>query len=296
MIYRTLGKSGIKIPVIGLGTWQFGGEWGKDYTAQEVVEIMAAAKSVGINFIDTAECYGDHLSEKLIGEAIHNERDKWIIATKFGHKYNKFQDRTVASSPADVTAQLEASLRALQTDHVDLYLFHSLNDEAFNNQEMWTVLQNHQKAGKIRVLGISVSHMDNPGQVKRATEVGASVIEIAYNRIWKIAEKESLPECQRQNLGVLARVPLASGYLTGKFNPNSTFAANDVRSLNGQKGVEQHVKLVEEIRNEVPAGVPMAHWAMAWCLKHPAVHAVLPGCKNPAQVIDNARAAELLER
>src|SRR5581483_7959665 len=137
MNYRTLGKTGLKVSVIGVGTWQFGGEWGKDFTQHEVFQILSRARELGMNLIDTAECYGDHLSESLIGQAIKHDRAHWVIATKFGHKFHGFMNRSEPRKPADVVRQLEDSLRALQTDYIDLYQFHSWGNKDFDQPAVW---------------------------------------------------------------------------------------------------------------------------------------------------------------
>ncbi|MCG0313330.1 MAG: aldo/keto reductase, partial [Calditerricola sp.] len=204
MKYRRLGRTGLKVSVIGLGTWQFGGEWGKTFTQEEVNAILGRAKELGINFIDTAECYGDHLSEALIGQAIRGERDRWVVATKFGHKFHGFRDRTEHWSAAEVRQQLEESLKALQTDYFDLYQFHSGTDEVFDNDELWTMLDKEKQAGKIRFLGISLNKKNSMHQVEAATRVGADVIQIVYNRLDRRPEEDVFPSCQRQDLGVLA--------------------------------------------------------------------------------------------
>ena len=116
MKYRTLGSTGLRVSVIGLGTWQFGGEWNKTFQQAEVDAILRRAKELGINLIDTAECYGDHLSESLIGNAIERDRASWVVATKFGHKYDGYMQRSEPRSPSDVQRQLDDSLRALRTD------------------------------------------------------------------------------------------------------------------------------------------------------------------------------------
>ncbi|MFO7247145.1 MAG: aldo/keto reductase [Bacillota bacterium] len=292
MKYRRLGRTGLKVSVIGLGTWQFGGEWGKTFTQEEVNAILGRAKELGINFIDTAECYGDHLSEALIGQAIRGERDRWVVATKFGHKFHGFRDRTEHWSAAEVRQQLEESLKALQTDYIDLYQFHSGTDEVFDNDELWTMLDKEKQAGKIRFLGISLNKKNSMHQVEAATRVGADVIQIVYNRLDRRPEEDVFPSCQRQDLGVLARVPLASGYLSGKYRPDAVFGERDVRRYDEER--EKKLRLVEEIRRtEVPEGVDMAQWALAWCLQHPAVTCVIPGVKNVEQVEANAKAAEL---
>lgn len=294
MKYRTLGKTGLKVSVIGLGTWQFGGEWGKTFDQQEANNILKTAKEEGINLIDTAECYGDHTSEKLIGNFIRGDRrEDWIIATKFGHKFTGHLDRIQAWSANEVQQQLEASLAALQTDYIDLYQFHSGLNEVFENDELWTMLDKQVQAGKIRHLGISIGKKDGFSQTKAATRVGAGAIQVVYNRLERGPEQDVLPSCIEQNLGVLARVPLASGYLSGKYRPGATFQQNDVRHSHDSDETFRKLQEVESIhRNEVPEGMDMAQWALAWCLKHPAVTCVIPGCKNTEQVVRNAQAAQ----
>ena len=293
MQYRKLGKTGLKVSVIGVGTWQFGGEWGHDYTQQEVDRILHKAKETGINLIDTAECYGDHLSESFIGNFLQrNQREDWVVATKFGHKFHSHLKRTTQYGAAEVLQQLEDSLRALRTDYIDLYQFHSGDDQAFDNDSLWTMLDKQIQAGKIRHIGLSLNKSNSMHQTSTASKVGASAIQVVYNRLDREPEADVFPSCIEQNLGVLARVPLASGYLSGKYRPGAEFAANDVRHNHDRAAVDEKLKQVEEIqRTEVPKDVNMAEWALAWCLRHEAVTCVIPGCKNEAQVESNARAA-----
>ena len=246
MFYRTLGRTGLRVSVVGVGTWQFGGEWGQDFTQTEVDAILGAAHDCGINFLDTAECYGDHLSERFIGAALAGRRDRWIIATKFGHHFHRHFERTMHFDPADV----------------------------------------------VRHLGLSISPPTNIYQTERARSVGAGTIQVVYNRLQRAPEAQVLPACRRDNLGVLARVPLASGFLSGKYQPGATFPLSDVREALMKN--DRDAKLAEVQRlaaTEVPAGVPMSQWALAWCLKNPAVTAVIPGCKSPEQIRANAAAA-----
>jgi myo-inositol catabolism protein IolS len=293
--YRKLGKTNLDVSVVGIGTWQYGGEWGKDFSQKEVDAILVKAKDLGINLIDTAECYGDHLSEKFIGRFLENDnREDWIVATKFGHHYHDVFSRTRHWSASEVLKQLDDSLKALRTEYIDLYQFHSGTNEEFNNDALWTLLDKQIQAGKIRHLGISIGANDNIYQTRLATEVNASVIQVVYNRLDIVPEHEVFPSCEEQNLGVLARVPLASGFLSGKYKPGAEFGASDVRHHHDKKKVEQQLQQVEDIqRNEVPDGVNMAQWALAWCLRHPAVTSVIPGCKNVEQVSLNAAAANL---
>lgn len=295
MKYRRLGKTELVVSVIGIGAWQFGGEWGRDFAAEDVTHIIQRGKALGINLIDTAECYGDHLSEDLIGQAIQHERDEWIVATKFGHKFDGHLDRTQLWSADDVRQQLEDSLRALRTDYVDLYQFHSGTDEVFENDELWTMLDEQVKAGKVRGLGISIGSNTNLHQTSRSTTVGSGAIQVVYNRLDRAPEDGVFPLCIAQDLGVLARVPLASGYLSGKYQPGDTFDdPQDVRSHRDPDDVQAKLREVQQIQaTEVPEGVDMAAWTLAWCLQHPAVTCVIPGCKTVSQVDSNASAADL---
>ena len=146
----------------------------------------------------------------------------------------------------------------------------------------------------MRHIGLSVSPNTNLRQVAAGPRAGVEAVQIIYNRLSRQCEDQTLPECQRQGVGVLARIPLASGYLSGKYKPGASFPANDVRG--GRDRAEEDAKLreVEQIaRTEVPAGVSMAAWALTWCLRHPAVTCVIPGCKDPEQVRLNAKAADL---
>lgn len=296
MKYRRLGKTELNVSVVGVGTWQFGGEWGMDFTQAEVDQILHKAKELGINLIDTAECYGDHLSERLIGDYLKRDRrEDWVVATKFGHHFHDRFTRTNEYGADEVLAQLDRSLQALQTDYIDLYQFHSGPDEAFDNDALWTMLDKQVSAGKIRHLGLSIAKNDNLHQTSSASQVNAKTIQVVYNRLDRKPEEGVFASCQEQDLGVLARVPLASGYLSGKYKPGTVFAGNDVRHRHDPEHVKNLLQQVEEIqRTEVPEGVDMAQWALAWCLNHPAVTSVIPGSKSPAQVEANAKAALLV--
>jgi aryl-alcohol dehydrogenase-like predicted oxidoreductase len=288
MKYRRLGKTGIRVSVVGVGTWQFGGDWGKEFEQDEVDAMLARAKELGINLLDTSACYGpDHLSEKLIGGFLaHDRREDWIVATKFGHK--------PGWKPEEVRQTLDDSLEALQTDYIDLYQFHSGPDEAFDTPGLWEMLGEQVKAGRLRHLGISIGSNDNLYQTDKATEVGAEAIQVVYNRLDRTPERRVFPSCGRQDLGVLARVPLASGFLSGKYGPDAKFPANDVRRHRDAEQVRSTVQEVRRIQEEeVPEGVDMAQWALAWCLANAVVSCVIPGCKSVEQVESNAAAAEL---
>lgn len=295
MKYRTLGSTGLRVSVIGVGTWQFGGEWGVDFEQPDVDAMFDKARETGINLIDTAECYGDHTSEAFVGKAIERDRDRWIVATKFGHKFHAPFDRTEPRSANDVQVQLEDSLKALRLDAIDLYQYHSWGDDKFFDDDVLTLLHELKDAGKIRHIGNSVANGRNVKQIEASEEMGIEAIQIIYNRLDRGPEDTTFPICIEQNLGVLARVPLASGYLSGKYDVGHRFHKEEVR---GKWHTEDHTdQMLEQVatikRDEVPAGVDMAQWALAWVLQHPAVTCVIPGCKNVDQVASNAAAAGL---
>ncbi|HEX2972770.1 MAG TPA: aldo/keto reductase [Tepidisphaeraceae bacterium] len=294
MKYRMLGRTGLKVSVVGVGTWQLGGEWGKSFEQDEVDRIIRRAKDLGINLIDTAECYGDHLSESLIGAAVQRDRSDWVIATKFGHKYLGFMKRAEPRSAGEVMQQLDDSLRALRTDYIDVYQYHSVRNSEYDNEALREALFKAVRAGKVRHVGASISPPDNLHQVENADAARVDVVQVLYNRLDRRAEQRVLPACQKLNLGVFSRVPLASGFLTGKYKPGATFQGGDVRAEQDPKTIEAKLREVETIqKTEVPAGVNMAQWALAWCLQNPTVTAVIPGCKTVEQVESNAQAAEL---
>ncbi|HEY0008980.1 MAG TPA: aldo/keto reductase [Tepidisphaeraceae bacterium] len=293
---RTLGSTGLKVSVIGIGTWQFGGEWNKDFQQDEVNAMFARGKALGINLIDTAECYGDHLSESYIGKSVSRERADWIIASKFGHKFHGYMNRTDPRRPQDCLQQLEESLTALRTDYIDILQYHSWGNDQFFDDDVLALMHKAKDQGKFRHLGNSVGSNQNVKQVEASQGRGIEVIQIIYNRLDRAPEETCLPICRQQNLGVLARVPLASGYLSAKYKPVATFEKGDVRSGHKKEEVDARLNEVQRIaQEEVTAGVPMARWALAWVLKNPAVTSVIPGCKSVEQVEENARAADLLE-
>jgi len=298
MIYRRLGRTNLKVSAVGFGSWQLGGEWNMTFTQPEASKLLARAKEQGINLIDTAECYGDGTSEAFIGGFLKTQkRSDWVIATKFGHQFHGLFNRTDHWTAAEVLKQLDGSLARLGTDYIDLYQFHSGGDDVFDNTDLWNALDKQVKAGKIRHLGISIGSNDNLHQTSSATRVGASTIQVVYNRLDRKPEERVLPSCLEQDLGVLARVPLASGFLSGKYKAGdeNSFPKNDVRGhWWSPEGIAATLKQVDEIRaKEVPAGTDMASWALSWVLQHPAVTCVIPGIKSVAQVDSNAGAAAL---
>ncbi|HPW17499.1 MAG TPA: aldo/keto reductase [Candidatus Aminicenantes bacterium] len=296
MKYRVLGRTGLTVSVVGLGTWQLGGEWGKTFTQAEADAILDKAAECGVNLIDTAECYGDHAAERLVGDYLsRRERDRWIVATKFGHAFRGFMDRADRFKPEEVRAQLIASLRALRTDRIDIYQFHSGPDEAFLDDGLQAVLEEARRAGMVRNLGVSIRGEGSDVQAREAFGRGFGVLQVVYNRLDARAESAVFPHARRFGLGVIGRVPLASGLLSGKYGALDTFGPDDYRSTLGQEEVARRVREAERLAGgDPPLGVSRARWALAWCLRDPVVAAVIPGAKTPEQAAENASAADLL--
>ena len=298
MRYRILGRTGLRVSVIGVGTWQFGGEWGVNFTQPQVDAILDAAADCGINLIDTAECYGpNHLSEKFIGDYLsRHDRSRWLVATKFGHRFKSFMDRDDDYSIAGVQKQLDDSLQALRVETIDLYQFHSGSDQLFQDDQLWNFLAGQKRAGKIRHLGVSIMQKGSEFQAREAAKYGVEALQVYYNRLDRRAEQMYFPQAEKDRLGILARVPLASGLLSGKYKSVTTFAANDMRSAICTERMKRDLAEVERLqREEVPPGMPMAQWAIAWSLRNPVVTALIPGCKNSEQVRANASAADLVK-
>jgi aryl-alcohol dehydrogenase-like predicted oxidoreductase len=204
-------------------------------------------------------------------------------------------DRDDDFSAAGVEKQLNASLKALRVETIDLYQFHSGSDAFFQNGKLWDFLAVQKLLGTIRHIGISIMQKGSEFQGREAATVGAEVLQVVYNCLDRRPEKMYFPHAKQNNLGILARVPLASGLLSGKYQPGATFAANDVRSkIDAEKMKRDLAEVARLQKHEVPEGVSMAKWAMAWCLENPLVSALIPGCKSPAQVKANARVADLV--
>jgi myo-inositol catabolism protein IolS len=304
MKYRRLGRTGLAVSVVGVGTWQLSGEWGQTFTQPEVERLLGHAHELGMNLVDTAECYGDHLAEELIGAAIGQRRDDWVLATKFGHQFHpeamgqdQWSPVSVRSdhwTPQEVIGQLEASLRALGTDHLDLYQAHSAPDAVIDHDGLWEALHQQVARGTIQHLALSLSGTDLY-PARRAGQLGVGVVQVGYNRLDRTAEQGLFQACLDQDLGVMAREPLASGYLSGKYRPDAGITAEgDWRSGGDPAEVQRKLELVEEIRrSEVPEGMAMAKWAIAWCLQHPAVSCVVAGARSVEQIESNGRAADL---
>ena len=301
MEYRELGRTGWRISAISFGAWAIGGdEWGPT-DDQESLRALHKAIDLGVNFIDTADVYGDGRSERLVGNLRRERGEQIIVATKAGRRLNPH----VASgyNRANLTAFVERSLKNLDTDALDLLQLHCPPAVVYERPDVFGVLDDLIQAGKLRHYGVSVEHVD---EAIRATQYpNVQSVQIIFNMFRLKPAERFFPLARERRVGILARVPLASGLLTGKLRRDTRFAAGDHRALNRHgeafdvgetfSGVdyETGLRAVEELRALVPEGASMTQLALRWTLMFPEVTAAIPGAKNPAQAEDNAHAAEL---
>jgi len=299
MIYRKLGTTDLVSSIIGLGTWQFSGEWGKKFTKEKVYKILDTATPLGINFIDTAECYGDHLSEKLIGSFLKKRRNRQnlILATKFGHKYKRFLDVEDRWSPKNVRKQLDDSLGSLCTDYIDVYQFHSGDNIVFDNDKLWEMLNKEKRKGKIRYLGLSIYDdlvlKGDLSQIYKAKEYGIDIVQIRYNFLQREAEKIFIPEAAKLKLAILVRQPLAYGYLAGKYSRHSQFPQNDVRHWIDKVFLSEGFRQIERLNTSLGNSHNLAKLAIVLCLKNEKVDTVIVGCKSVTQIKESIEAIKI---
>jgi aryl-alcohol dehydrogenase-like predicted oxidoreductase len=296
---RRLGKTGWDVSEIGFGAWAIGGEWGET-DEEESMAALHAAVDAGVTFFDTADVYGDGRSERLLGRLLHERDERLVVATKFG--------RRVEQDPALFTYEnlrgwLERSRENLGVEAVDLVQLHSPPWETYYLPEVHEACSRLVQEGLVRAYGVSVEKVEEG--LKAIEYDGVATVQLIFNLLRQRPAELFFEQARRRDVGVIVRVPLASGLLTGKFDRNSTFAAEDHRAYNRQgeqfdrgetfSGVDYEVGLevVEELRPLVPPGATLAQLALRWILAFDAVSTVIPGAKTPEQVRANAAAADL---
>jgi len=300
MKYRELGRTGWKVSEISFGAWAIGSMWGS-VDEKESMAALHKALDVGINFFDTADVYGDGRSERLLGRLRKERKEPFYIATKAGR-------RLPAQTPEgynreNLTRFVEDSLRNLQVDCVDVVQLHCPPNKVYYTPETFEALEGLVKAGKTRNYGVSVRTCEEG--LKALEYPGLQSVQIIFNMFRHRPAELFFPEAKRRRVGILARVPLASGMLTGRMSRQTIFAQDDHRSFNRQgakfdkgetfSGVEYNLglDLVDQLRPLVPDGATMAQFALRWILMFDAVSCAIPGGKRPSQVEDNARASDL---
>lgn len=300
MHYRELGRTGWKISDISFGAWAIGGAWGTVSDEESLAALNQAIDS-GINFLDTADVYGSGRSHRLIAQLKKSRKEEIIVATKIGRRLAK---QTVEGySRANITSWIEDNLRDLNTETLDLVQLHCPPTDAYYHPEIFGVLDDLVAAGKIRFYGASVERVEEA--LKAIEYPNLQSIQIIFNCFRQRPAELFFDQAKKKQVGILARVPLASGLLTGKFDTQTQFAADDHRNFNRQgasfdkgetfSGVDYEIalKAVEELRALVPQSVSMSQFALRWILMFDAVTCAIPGGKRPSQVADNAHASDL---
>ena len=301
MEYRQLGRTGMKVSAISFGAWAIGGTWGP-VDDEESMLALHAAVDAGTNFVDTADVYGDGRSERLVARLRRERRGERIyVATKAGRRLPK--QTAEGYSRENLTAWVERSLRNLDMEAVDLLQLHCPHPKVYDMPEVFGILDDLVKAGKIHHYGVSVEAVEEAHRALHHPRV--ETIQIIFNMFRLKPAEELFAQAWSRHVGILARVPLASGLLTGKLTQASTFAADDHRRFNrageafdkGEtfSGVPYDVGLeaVERLRPLVPAGATMSQLALRWTLMFEAVSCAIPGAKSPQQARENAAAASL---
>jgi aryl-alcohol dehydrogenase-like predicted oxidoreductase len=300
MEYRELGRTGWKVSTVSFGAWAIGGTWGS-VDDKESLAALHRATDLGVNFIDTADVYGDGRSERLIAQLRKERKETIYVATKAGRRLDPHVAR--GYNRANLTAFVERSLKNLATEAIDLLQLHCPPTAVYYTPETFGVLDDLVKAGKIRYYGVSVEKVEEA--LKAIEYPNVQTVQIIFNIFRQRPAELFFPEAVRRKVGILARVPLASGLLTGKLSARSTFQPDDHRAFNRHgesfdrgetfSGVDYDTGLwaVAELRQLIPTGWTMAQFALRWILAHAAVSCTIPGAKNPLQAEDNAQAAGL---
>lgn len=299
MKYRILGKTGFKISEISLGTWQLGGKWGEEFKEKTAQEIMEVSADMGVNFFDTADVYNNGLSEIEIGKFIKRRKERIYVATKSGRKLNPHS--TEGYNKKNINGFVEDSLKRLNIETIDLLQLHCPPVEVYYRPEVFEALDDLVKAGKILFYGVSVEKVEEA--LKAIEYENMASVQIIYNMFRQRPQELFFNEAARKNVGIIVRVPLASGLLSGKYTKNTVFLPGDHRNFNidgkfFDKGetfsgipYEVGLKAVEELKKIFPQD-DMTKYAIKWILMSENVSCVIPGASNSMQVKENVSVSE----
>ena len=300
MKYRKLGRTGWELSEISFGAWAIGGTWG-NVKDDESLKALHKAVDLGINFFDTADVYGDGRSERLLAK-LRNERSENIyIATKVGRKLNPHT--ASGYNKENLTSFVETNLRNLNTDSIDLLQLHCPPTEVYYMPEVFGILDDFVSEGKIKFYGVSVEKVEEA--LKAVEFPNVQSIQIIFNMFRHRPLELFFDRAINKKVGILTRVPLASGMLTGKLKENSDFESDDHRNFNRNgemfdkgetfSGVDYNLSLaaVEKLKAICPSGISMPQFALKWILMHDAVTCAIPGAKNVSQVEQNSAASEI---
>ena len=300
MKYRELGSTGWYVSTISFGAWAIGSAWGQ-VDATESLRALHEAVDLGVNFFDTADVYGDGQSERLLAQLRRDRPEEIIVATKAGRRLDPHTSE--GYNAANLTAFVERSLKNLETESLDLLQLHCPPIEVYYRPDVFEALEDLVQQGKVRRYGVSVERVEEA--LKAIEFPNVCSVQMIFNIFRQRPADLFFAEAAKRKVGILARLPLSSGMLTGKLNLNSKFASDDHRNFNRHgeafdrgetfSGVDYETGLaaIEELRSLLPEGMTMAQFALRWILMFDAVTCAIPGAKRPAQVEENVRAADL---
>jgi aryl-alcohol dehydrogenase-like predicted oxidoreductase len=298
--YRELGRTGWRVSTVSFGAWAIGAAWGS-VDSGESLRALHRAVDLGVNFFDTADVYGDGHSERLLAQLKRERDEEIIVATKAGRRL----DPHIADgyNAENLSQFVERSLKNLEVEALDLLQLHCPPTEVYYRPEVFAALDDLVKQGKIRYYGVSVEHVEEA--LKAIEFPNVQSVQIIFNIFRQRPADLLFNQAKRRQVGILARLPLSSGMLTGKLNAQSQFAPDDHRAFNRHgeafdrgetfSGVDYEVGLqaVEELRALLPAGMSLTQFALRWILMHEAVTCAIPGAKRPEQVEENMSASDL---
>ncbi len=300
MEYRDLGRSGWKVSAISFGAWAIGGTWGAVQDSESLAALHRAV-DLGVNFFDTADVYGDGRSERLLGRLRKQRGETIYIATKAGRGLNPHVAEGYTRE--NLTAFVERSLKNLDTDAIDLLQLHCPPTQVFYMPEVFGALDDLVKVGKLRHYGVSVEKVEEA--LKAIEYPNVETVQIIFNMFRHRPSELFFEQAKKRHIGILARVPLASGMLTGKLKPDSQFAPDDHRAFNRDgaafdrgetfSGVDYATALqaVDELKAICPEGMSLVQFALRWILMFDAVTCAIPGAKRPSQAEENIAATDM---
>ena len=301
MNYRVLGNTGFKISELSMGTWQVGGKWGNTFSNENADKILNSAIDAGINFIDTADVYNDGKSEQAIGRLLRSRSERIYIATKCGRRLNPHTNE--AYQPYVLRKFIEDSLKRMKVETLDLIQLHCPPTQVYYRPEIFEFFDGLKKEGKILNLGVSVEKVEEA--LKAIKYPNVATIQIIFNMFRQRPAELFFKEAAKRNVGIIVRVPLASGLLTGTYSKSTTFGSGDHRNFNREgaafdrgetfSGIDYETGLqaVEELKALFPRHQNLAPIALRWVLTFKEVSCVIPGVSKPEQLDTNLKALEL---
>ena len=303
MKYRTLGKTGFNISEISLGTWQVGGKWGSGFDHKLADQILNTALDEGINFIDTADVYEDGESEKAVGEIIKKSSERIYVATKCGRQINPHINE--GYTPKVLRGYVEASLRRMNLECIDLIQLHCPPTEVYYRPEIFGEFEKLKEEGKILNLGVSVEKVEEA--IKAIEFENVTTVQIIYNIFRQRPHEYLFEKAKEKNVGIIVRVPLASGLLTGKFTKDSNFEDGDHRKFNRNgaffdKGetfsgipYDVGIEAIEKLKSHLAQNVKLSDVALNWILNRREVSCIIPGASRADQITSNVHASSLAD-